>query len=146
MKATKVYLDSSVLNRPFDDQTFSKIRLETEAIFLIFKSIEQKKLKMISSSVIEYENSRNPFPERRGWISSYLKKAGMYQKMDAIIQKRAEKINANGIDPLDALHLSTAEIAKADIFITCDEKILKKYKGKLKTYNPIDFVQSWSIK
>ena len=70
----------------------------------------------------------------------------MYQKMDAIIQKRAEKINANGIDPLDALHLSTAEIAKADIFITCDEKILKKYKGKLKTYNPIDFVQSWSIK
>ncbi|MDP2950998.1 MAG: PIN domain-containing protein [bacterium] len=142
----KVYLDNSVLNRPFDDQIFPQIRLETEATFLIFKSIEQKQLKMINSSVVEYENSRNPFPERKDWINNYLKKAEGYQKMNARIQENAKKINALGIDPLDALHLATAEIVKADIFITCDEKILKRYKGQLKTYNPVDFVQSWAIK
>ncbi len=142
----KVYLDNSALNRPFDDQTFPKIRLETEATFLIFKFIEQKHFKTINSSVIEYENSRNPFPGRKDWINSYLKEAGGYQKMNARIQENAKKINAMGIDPLDALHLATAEIAKADIFVTCDEKILKRYKGQLKTYNPVDFVQSWATK
>lgn len=142
----KIYLDNSVLNRPFDDQAFPKIRLETEATFLIFKSVEQKQFKMINSSVIEYENSKNPFPERKSWISSYLTKSEAYQKVNATIQKRATEINKAGIDPLDALHLSTAEIANADFFITCDEKILKKYKGELKTFNPVDFIQSWENK
>lgn len=142
----KIYLDNSALNRPFDDQAFPKIRLETEAIFLIFKSIEQKQFKMINSSVIEYENSKTPFPERRNWVSNYLTKAEAYQKINATIQKRAIKINETGIDPLDALHLATAEMAKADFFITCDEKILKKYKDELKTFNPIDFIQSWETK
>lgn len=118
----KIYLDNSVLNRPFDDQAFPKIHLETEATFLIFKSVEQKQFKMINSSVIEYENSKNPFPERKSWISSYLRKSEAYQKVNATIQKRATKINETGIDPLDALHLATAETANADFFITCDEK------------------------
>ena len=35
----KLYLDVSCLNRPFDDQTPTRIRLESEAISVIFERI-----------------------------------------------------------------------------------------------------------
>jgi len=57
----RIYLDNSTLNRPFDDQSISKIRLETVATFFIFELIENKKLKLVNSSIIDYENSKNPF-------------------------------------------------------------------------------------
>jgi len=38
------------------------------------------------------------------------------------------------------LHLVSAEELKADCFLTCDDIILKRYKGMLKTQNPADFV------
>lgn len=34
---TRVYLDTSVYNRPFDDQTQPKIFLETQAVTLILQ-------------------------------------------------------------------------------------------------------------
>jgi len=40
----KVYLDNSVLNRPFDDQSYPKIKMEIVATILVFKLIENNKL------------------------------------------------------------------------------------------------------
>ncbi|GEM_PF-3769733 len=39
----KVYLDNSVLNRPFDDQSIPKIHLETIAIFFYTRTYRKKK-------------------------------------------------------------------------------------------------------
>ncbi|WP_242045439.1 MULTISPECIES: hypothetical protein [unclassified Calothrix] len=58
---TRVYLDTSVYNRPFDDQTQPKIFLETQAIILILQMVEARLIELVSSSVLDYENSRNPF-------------------------------------------------------------------------------------
>ena len=38
----KVYLDTSVYNRPFDAQTQPKIHLETQAVILILQMVEGK--------------------------------------------------------------------------------------------------------
>ncbi|GGA02700.1 hypothetical protein [Okeania sp. KiyG1] len=40
----RVYLDTSVYNRPFDDQTQNKIALETEAVLLILGMIENREI------------------------------------------------------------------------------------------------------
>ena len=37
----KVYLDACCLNRPFDDQTQPRVRLEAEAISLILEKLHQ---------------------------------------------------------------------------------------------------------
>ena len=37
MEKLKIYLDTSVYNRPFDDQRQTKIRLETEAFLSILE-------------------------------------------------------------------------------------------------------------
>lgn len=39
---TRVYLDTSAYNRPFDDQTQPKIFLETQAVVIILQMIEAK--------------------------------------------------------------------------------------------------------
>ena len=137
----RVYLDNSVLNRPFDDQSIPKIRLETLAAFFVFELIENKKIKLVNSSVIDYENSKNPFFERKIWISVYLSKATFYQKLSLKIKEKAKDIEKLGISPIDCLHLTSAEAAKVDYFLTCDYDIIRKYRGELKVLNPIDFIQ-----
>ena len=69
----KVYLDTSVYNRPFDDQTQPRIWLETLAFALILQMVEAESIQLITSSVLEYENSRNPCncsdPAQRGFAT-----------------------------------------------------------------------------
>jgi len=60
--------------------------------------------------------------------------------IDEIVQK-AVILEKMGIKGMDALHLACAEEAKADFFLTCDEKIVKRYKGCLCVKNPIDFMK-----
>jgi predicted nucleic acid-binding protein len=40
---------------------------------------------------------------------------------------------------VDALHLACAEAIGADFFITCDDKLMKRYSGSLKVKNPVEF-------
>lgn len=137
----KVYLDNSSLNRPFDDQSQLKIHLEAEAVLSILKLVENNAVKLVNSDVIEYENSKNPFFERKRWVSEYISKADYYQKVNEEIKEKAKTKEEKGISAMDALHLSSAEASKVDCFITCDQEIIKKYKGKLEAINPVDFVQ-----
>lgn len=141
MQIQKVYLDNSVLNRPFDDRSVPNIKLEAVATFLILEFIENKKLHFVISSVVQYENSKNPFFERKIWIYSYLFKSSTCQKMNSKIKLRAEIIEKFGIDSIDSLHLASAETAKVDYFITCDYALIRRYKGDLKVINPIKFCQ-----
>ncbi|WP_245911951.1 hypothetical protein [Brunnivagina elsteri] len=53
----KIYVDTSVFNRPFDDQTQPRIALETQALQIVLRLVETQAVEMVSSSVLEYENS-----------------------------------------------------------------------------------------
>jgi hypothetical protein len=44
---TRVYLDTSIYNRPFDDQTQPKIFLETQAVILILQLVEAKLIELV---------------------------------------------------------------------------------------------------
>lgn len=88
---TRVYLDTSTYNRPFDDQTQPKIFLETQAVVIILQMVEAKAVELISSSVLEYENSRNPYPIKQEAMSQYLQLAEFRQEVGEAIRKRAEE-------------------------------------------------------
>jgi len=137
----KIYLDNSVLNRPFDDQSVPKVRLETVAMLFIVELIERKKIELVNSLVVEYENSKNPFLKRKIWISAYLSRASFFQKLNVKIKNRAKELEKDNISPIDSLHLASAEAAKVDFFITCDYDIIRRYEGKLEAINPIQFIQ-----
>jgi len=139
----KIYLDTSVYNRPFDDQEQTRVRLETEAFLLILERAIIGAIEIMSSSALEYENSQNPFIERRERVSSYLSVASKLIRLNNIIKERAFTLEHAGIEPIDALHLAFAE-TDADYFLTCDDGILKKVKKhpelcKIEICNPLQF-------
>jgi predicted nucleic acid-binding protein len=106
---TRVYLDTSAYNRPFDDQTQPKIFLESQAVVIILQMIEAKAVELISSSVLEYENSRNPYPIKQEAMNRCLQLAGLRQEVDEAIRQRAEELEQNGLKAIDALHVACAE-------------------------------------
>lgn len=138
----KIYLDTSVYNRPFDDQTQPRIWLETLALAIILQYVEAGETTLVNSSVLEFENSRNPFSLRRDWMTKCLKLATKYRIVDESIRQRAENLENHGLKALDALHVACAESTGADFFLTCDKRLLNKQKNiKVKSMNPLDFVQ-----
>ena len=138
----KIYLDTSVYNRPFDDQTQPRIWLETLALALILQLVEAGEVTLVNSSVLEFENSRNPFSLRQDWMARCLEQATAYQRVNDSIRERAEALEKHGIRAVDSLHAACAESAGAGYFLTCDDRLLKKQKQiSISCMNPLDFVQ-----
>lgn len=136
----KIYLDTSTINRIFDDQTKARIYLEAAASLLIFTLIEKNYFDLVSSEVLIYENDKNPYEERKLFVSSIIKNAKQFQKLDEKILERAKEIEKLGIRGLDALHLACAERAGVNYFSTCDNKLIKRYRGIILVKNPVEFV------
>ena len=138
---TKVYLDTSVYNRPYDDQTQPKIYLETQAINLILRMVEAKLVELVSSSVLEYENSQNPFAAKQRVMNRYLQMATIKQQVNDIIKQRAKQLEQQGVKAIDALHVACAEAVNSDYFITCDKRLINRCQElAIKVLNPVDFI------
>lgn len=138
---TTIYLDTSAYNRPFDDQTQPKIFLESQAVVIILQMVETKMVELVSSSVLEYENSRNPYPIKQVAMNRYLQMAGLRQEVNAAIQQRAEQLEDNGLKAIDALHRACAEKIGSNYFITCDKRLINRCSAlTMRVMNPVDFV------
>jgi predicted nucleic acid-binding protein len=136
-----LYLDNSLLNRPFDNPSIMMNKLEGEILLLIIQLAEKGNIQFVHSAVIAYENSVNPFPERKAFVEEVMKLAASYQNIDhAVYERAAAIIHKCNIKPLDALHIATAEAAQVDLFITCDYNLPKRYQDGLRTVTPIEFL------
>jgi predicted nucleic acid-binding protein len=146
----KIYLDICSLNRPFDDQTQPRIRLEAEAVLWILKKIDAGQYILCGSVVSDYENQANPDFNKQTKIGEILNRATEYATMSAEIEERAEQLaKTSNMKPLDALHVASAESLNAYAMITCDDHLIKatdKLKTRLKiiVINPSDFVRKES--
>ncbi|KYC36887.1 PIN domain-containing protein [Scytonema hofmannii PCC 7110] len=138
---TRVYLDTSIYNRPFDDQTQPKIFLETQAVILILQMIEGKSIELVSSSVLEYENSRNPFPLKQQAMQQYLQMATVRQQADETIKQRAKQLEQQGLKAIDALHVACAEASGTNYLITSDKRLINRcQKLTFRVINPTNFI------
>ena len=137
----RIYLDTSVYNRPFDDQTQPRIWLETLAFGIILQMIAADTVELVGSTVLEYENNRNPFSWRRRWVTQCIELAKLHQRVNVEIKLRAEELEQSGLKALDALHVACAEATKSDQFLTCDDRIIRRYGDEaLQILNPVNFV------
>lgn len=55
-----IYLDVCCLNRPLDDSSQDRIRLEAEAVLLIYRKCRLGEWNLVSSGAIEAEVKRTP--------------------------------------------------------------------------------------
>lgn len=70
----RIYLDMCCYNRPYDDQSQLKVALETQSKLHIQHLIKDKKLELITSYMLRYECSNNPFEMRRNTILDFIHK------------------------------------------------------------------------
>ena len=120
-----IYLDVCCLNRPFDDQSQSRVRIEAEAVLSILEMAAEQKVEVLDTDIIDDELSQHPDHERRGKVEVLLTIATSNVLLTTAIERRAEELQKLGIAPLDALHLASAESAQADCFLTTDDKLLR---------------------
>ena len=146
---TNLYLDMNIYNRPFDDQSQMRIRLETVAITMIFTLIESGHFSTRWSFVLEYENSRDPLPERKAYVRYVAQSCDSTVEPDESIRELAKKLSErHKIRGRDALHLACAELSGCHYLVTCDDRLIRqgerlREKGvlTLRVINPIDLLR-----
>jgi predicted nucleic acid-binding protein len=135
----KLYLDVCSLNRPFDDQSQTRVRLEAEAVLSILELAQSDEIEVLGSDIIDDELSQMPDSERREKVELLLALASSQLALTLAIEQRATELQKWNIAPLDALHLAAAESARADYFLTTDDDLLRRAKRagvKVKVENP----------
>jgi predicted nucleic acid-binding protein len=138
----RIYLDNCCLNRPFDDQTQLRIRLETEAKLAIQDQVRCKRQELAWSYIIDFENAANPFDDRREAIQRWRTEAVIDVDESAKVLTLASRMESNGLRAKDALHLACAIAARCDVFLTTDDVVLKKMRGSsdIMVLSPTDFI------
>jgi predicted nucleic acid-binding protein len=140
----KLYLDNSFLNRPFDDPLAGMNRKEGEVLFDIIRLSREGKIQLVHSAMIDVENAANEITARKSFVDSVMHLADTYQNLsDSIVQHAQTIVQEYQLQPLDAVHLASAEATQVDFFITCDYTVLKHYRGTLHIVTPLQFQQHY---
>ena len=139
----KVYLDNCCFNRPYDNQNQLSVKLETEAKLSIQEMIKDKKLFLIWSFMLDYENSANTGKSKKESIYEWYNYAQEHVPFQLAIFQLAQKNVLHGFGKKDSIHLACAVIGKCEYFITVDKGILNKSSKikKIKILDPISFIR-----
>jgi predicted nucleic acid-binding protein len=145
VRTMRIYLDNCSLQRPLDDKSQLRIRLEAEAIMIVLDLVKDGRLQLVSSDALVFEIGRNPNPTRRDFASEAVAGASTYVRLSREVEARARELSQNGMETLDSLHLASAEGAKADVFCTCDDTFLRKarreIRGGTRVLSPLELVE-----
>ena len=143
MRKIRVYLDNCCLNRPFDDQSQLRISLETQAKLFIQSLIEKGNVEMLWSYMLELENRKNPYENKRLSIAGFSFHAVDCVKRSDSVSTMADQFTAKGLRTVDALHLACAIEGNADFFMTTDDKLLK-FQSSIQIVDPITFIKVYN--
>jgi hypothetical protein len=143
MNPMRLYLDNCMFNRPYDDQSRIRVRLEAEAKLNIQESIRAGEYELVWSYILDYENAKNPYWERQEQIDQWRKYAKCDVSENSELLQQAGLLLQLGLKKMDALHIACATVAQADYFLTTDKGILKK-AGLVRMIfikDPVDFIR-----
>ncbi len=77
----RIYLDTCCLNRPFDDQSQERVRLESEAVMLIHRRVVAGDLFLIASSLLVHELMQGRDEKRQVGVLRLLSQANVTVKV-----------------------------------------------------------------
>lgn len=139
----RIYLDNCCFNRPFDDQSQIRVRLEAEAKLKIQEEIRSGRLLLAWSYILDYENNRNPYQERREQIRNWNQYAASDIQESPGLLEMANLMNSKGIQKIDSLHIACAVLSKCEYFLTTDDSVLKCGKDidNIRIDDPIGFIK-----
>ena len=112
----------------------------------IISRIEKEEWDWVGSEVLMDEIEQTPDTQklsRARLLSGFIKQVIDVGEKEA---KRAKDLRKEGFQVFDALHLACAESAKADVFLSTDDRLLKLAKRlakrlKVRVVNPLAWVE-----
>ncbi|MBS7614750.1 PIN domain-containing protein [Candidatus Bathyarchaeota archaeon] len=149
----RIYLDTNVHCRPFDDQNDMRIQAESNAFIEIADAALRDIIVIASSDYVKFRFEKIMDQLKRKDARSFERTLASVniasnRRVIALAKRFSTECDLN---PLDALHVSSACIGKVDWFLTCDDEILQNYrcieelaaeKGyKLKVRNPVNYLK-----
>ena len=146
LQPLKIYLDTCCLSRPFDDQTQTRIWQEAEVINWIVSQFRVEHWDWISSDVLVYEVEQIPDLDQRLQIKDLMAAAHQTVSIGQSEVSRGEELITLKFKKEDALHLACAESGSVDVFLTTDDRLLrraKRYNSQLhvRVENPYTWFQ-----
>ena len=138
----RIYLDNCCFNRPYDDQSQVRIRLEAEAKLAIQEKVKSGEIELVWSYMLDFENAANPFEERKENIAEWKDLASQNVSESPELLACANGLQKLGLRSKDCLHLASSIVSESDFFLTTDDGILAKSSDidEVKVLNPVDFV------
>lgn len=120
----RVYLDACCVCRPFDDSSIERNRIEAEAVLSILTLVQQGELEWVASPVLIAELNNIVEDERREQAVTMLKLTAETGAMPE--RATTETLVAGGFKPLDAMHVAAAIRSRCQVFLTTDDRLLRK--------------------
>jgi len=138
-----IYLDNCCFNRPFDNQSGIRVKLETDAKLYVQLMIKNRKIELVWSYILDFENSANPFPEKKFTIEKWKHLASVDVIESSNILSKAIDLTKSGLRAKDALHIACAIEMECEYFLTTDDLMQKKMKDtfEIKVLNPTEFIK-----
>src|SRR3989304_9124852 len=120
----RIYMDVCCLNRPFDDQSQDRIRMESEAVLAILNRCLHG-WTLVGSEAIDYEISKIPDDERKTGVKVLAAISRDKVTVDKSILIRVSEFENIGLKALDALPVACAE-KSTEVMLTTDDEIVKR--------------------
>ncbi len=128
----RIYLDTCCLMRPFDDQSFPRVRLEAMAVSDLLEYMrETDRIQWIAGEALYSEVMACRMIGRREKALKWMRLVAEWQEYSPAASELAARLVANGVAKWDARHIATAEEAGCDWFLTTDAPLIKRVRKVL---------------
>jgi len=116
--------------------------MEAESKLEIQQKIQNNDLELVWSYILDFENTANPFDDRKEAISRWRQHATVDIQETPTVLAAARKFVFSGIKSKDAIHVACALAGASKYFITTDDAILSRLKGnsEIMVLSPVQFV------
>ena len=110
--------------------------------------VSRRKVELLWSYVLDYENSLSPFQDRSVAISKWRNMATERILASDGVLDRARELQGFGINVHDALHIACAIVGRAEIIVTTDDRLIRKLRnaGQMFALLPVEAlakVEGW---
>jgi predicted nucleic acid-binding protein len=142
----RVYMDTCCFNRPFDDQSQLRVRLESEATLLVLESVTRGKWALIGSDALDAEIAAIRDPNRRRQVMNLTRSATEHVSIDADRIRRQQLLESMGFGRYDSVHIACAEAAAADVLLTTDDALIRRARRlqhhlAVRVANPVSWLE-----
>ena len=133
-------MDACCLNRPFDDQSQDRVRIEAEAVLNILEYCQNGEWTLAASKALDFELAQCPDPVKLAAIRTLYAVAQNRLAATEQVKIRSREFRQQGFSFFDSLHVALAEAHQQDVFLTTDDRLCRAtavMRLRIRVANPV---------